>query len=261
MIINSYIFLSYDADAQAYFTAANITNSTEKTAVNDLVVDLKAYGIWSKCIAIYPYRGSAASSTKFNLKNPLDTNAAYRISWSGGVTHNYTGVTGNGSNGFGETWIQPSTNLSLNNSHISFYSRTNSQNANAEMGVSDGTLNASIRIIARNVGNNLTYNINDNTGGVVGSQTDSRGFYLVSRLASNNRRMYKNGALLVSATTASVTLTTATIPVLGQKAANNIMNAYLAKTHSFASVGQGLNDSEVANFNTALNKFFTTLGI
>ena len=32
----------FDADAQAFFNAANITDTNEKDAVNDLVVDLKA---------------------------------------------------------------------------------------------------------------------------------------------------------------------------------------------------------------------------
>jgi hypothetical protein len=262
MIINPYIFssVSYDPDAQAFFTATGITNPTQLNAVNQLVIDLKAYNIWTKCIAIYPYVGGTATTHKFNLVNPLDTNAAFRILWAGGVTHNANGITGNGTNGYGETYIQPSSHLIQNSTHISFWSKTNSQNANSEMGILDGATNASLRVVTRNTSNNLIYSINDNSGGVVGSQTDSSGFYVLSRTASNSRKIYKNGSVLNSTTNASTTLSPVTIPVLGQKSFNNTMGAYLAKNHSFASVGIGLIDTDVTNFYTAVLAFQTALG-
>ena len=262
MIINPYTFntISYDPDAQAFFTAAGITDTTQKTAVNQLVLDLKSYSLWSKCYAIYPYVGGTATTHKFNLKNPLDTNAAFRILWVGGVTHNANGVTGNGTNGYGETYVQPSTNLILNSTHISFWSKTNSQNATAEMGIQDSLLNAGLRVITRNASNQTQYQVNDNASTIVTSVTDSSGFYCASRTASNSRKLYKNGSAIQTATTASTTRTTATISVLGQKNFNNTMMSYLAKNFSFASAGEGFNDTEAANFYTAVNLFQTTLG-
>ena len=150
--------------------------------------------------------------------------------------------------------------MSLNNAYISFWSKTNSQNANAEMGVIDGSLNAGIRVITRNTSNQSQYQLNDNASTIASSVTDSSGFWVASRTASNSRKLYKNGTALLTNTTASTTLTTATIPVLGQKTFNNTMNAYLAKNFSFASAGQGFNDTEAANFYTAVNLFQTTLG-
>ena len=86
----------FDPDAQAFITAAGITDTTQKNAINTLVLDLKAYAIWPKFIAIYPYVGGTATTHKFNLVDPLDDNAAFRITWNGGVTHNANGITGNG---------------------------------------------------------------------------------------------------------------------------------------------------------------------
>lgn len=260
MIINPYRFTYFDSDAQAFITATGITDNTQKTAVNQLVLDLKSYSLWSKFSAIYPYVGGTATTHKFNLKNPLDTNAAFRILWVGGVTHNSNGITGNGTNGYGETYIQPSTNLSLNSTHIAFWSKTNSQNNTAEMGIQDGLLNAGIRVITRNASNQTLYQVNDNASTILSSVTDSSGFYCASRTASNSRKLYKNGSAIITNTTASTTLTTATIPVLGQKNYNNTMMSYLAKNFSFASAGQGFNDTEAANFYTAVNTFQTTLG-
>jgi len=44
-----------DADAQAFITAAAITDSTQQSAINTLVTDLKGYGIWTKMKAIPKY--------------------------------------------------------------------------------------------------------------------------------------------------------------------------------------------------------------
>jgi hypothetical protein len=65
----------YDADAQAFFDYVETTLSAslttgEKDAVNDLVVDRKAAGLWTKDRAIYPRVGSTAAAMGVNLKNP-----------------------------------------------------------------------------------------------------------------------------------------------------------------------------------------------
>ena len=68
-----------DSDAQAFITAAGITDSTQQAAITNLVIGLKNDNLWTKMKAIYPFVGGTAASHKFNLKNPLDTNAAYRL--------------------------------------------------------------------------------------------------------------------------------------------------------------------------------------
>jgi len=59
-----------DPDAQAFITAAGITNPTQQSAINTLVVNLKGYSIWTKFKAIYPVVGGSASSHAVNLKTP-----------------------------------------------------------------------------------------------------------------------------------------------------------------------------------------------
>ena len=67
-----------DTDAQAFITATGITDNTQKNSINQLVLDLKSYGVWSKIKAIYPFVGGTATTHKFNLKDPRDLDAAYR---------------------------------------------------------------------------------------------------------------------------------------------------------------------------------------
>jgi hypothetical protein len=84
-----------DPDAQAFITAAAITDPTQQTAINTLVVDLKGYGIWTKSKALYPFVGGTASQHKFNLKDPRDLDAAFRLVFTGGWTHSSNGILGN----------------------------------------------------------------------------------------------------------------------------------------------------------------------
>ena len=82
----------FDPDAQAFFTA--VTNggdtltTTEENAVNQLVLDLKANSQWTIAKFIYPLVGGTATSHKWNLKDPQDTDAAFRVTWGSNMAHN-----------------------------------------------------------------------------------------------------------------------------------------------------------------------------
>jgi len=94
-----------DADAQAFITAAAITDTTQQAAIDNLVIGLKADGLWTPMNALYPFVGGTASTHKWNLKDPRDLDAAYRLQFGGGVTHNTNGVQGNGVNSFIDTYF------------------------------------------------------------------------------------------------------------------------------------------------------------
>jgi len=120
LLLNGY-WTNYDA--QAFINAASITNTTQKTAIDTLVNGLKADSIWTKMKAIYPFVGGTASTHKFNLKDPRDLIAAYRLTFSGGWTHNSNGITGNGTNSFAESYYFP---ITINT--IGAYNRTAATN-------------------------------------------------------------------------------------------------------------------------------------
>ena len=132
--------LSYDADALAFMTAASITDNTQKTAINTLVTDLKTANIWTKMKALYPFVGGSATSHKFNLKDPRDVDAAFRLLFFGGWTHSSTGALPNGSNAFADTKLNENTSMTLNSQHLSYYSRTNILGLYADMGLWESTL-------------------------------------------------------------------------------------------------------------------------
>ena len=129
-------------DAQAFFTAAGITDTTQKSAVNQLVLDLKSYSIWSKMKALYPFVGGDATKHSYNLINT----ANFQLTFSGGWTHSSTGALPNGTNAYANTGFNLNSNGSLNNQHISYYSRTNSNGTEVEIGALSGSYQTVLEI-------------------------------------------------------------------------------------------------------------------
>jgi len=248
--------VSYDADAQAFFTAAGITDTTQKSAVNQLVLDLKSYNIWTKMKAVYPMVGGTSTTHKYNLVNPVDSNAAYRLSFSTGWTHSSTGALPNGA-AYADTFLIPSTNLSSSNNHQSIYLRTNTDGAFVDIGsyqVSGLTYYFLMYVRSGNVmtianGNSIFPNT---------AMTDSRGFSLMSKLSSSNASAFKNNAKVINNQSVGTGVSGVKV-YLGASNNNGIAGLYSNRQIAFVSMGDGLTDTEAANFNTAVTTFQTTL--
>lgn len=253
---------TYDADAQLFFnaqTAAGVTlTTTQMNAVNQWVVDAKAANIWTKFKAVYPIVGGTATAHKFNLKNSLDTNAAFRLAFSGGWTHSSTGMLPNGTNAYANTFFTPSVNgMSLNSAHISYYSRTNTSAYMVEMGNYDAATNSSTLLLLRNV-NTASIRMNNLTL-IDYSNTDSLGLHISNRTASNVITGWKNGIKKITSAVASTVLPANPI-YIGAFRDGTGTNYYSSKQCAFASIGDGLSDAEALAYYNAVQTFQTTLG-
>jgi hypothetical protein len=95
---------------------------------------------------------------------------------------------------------------------------------------------------------------------IIASTPDGRGLYMISRTSNNALSFYKNGTSRISntLTQSSTSLPTNTY-YLG---ANNgtVTGDHDNKELAFASLGDGLTDTEAANFYTAVQAYQTTLG-
>jgi hypothetical protein len=248
----------FDPDAQAFITAAAITDNTQKNAINTLVLDLKSNGIWTKMKAIYPIVGGTASQHKFNLKDPRDLDAAFRLTFATGWTHSATGMTP--LNTFANTFFNSNSFGLLNSHHISYYSRSNVNLTQVEIGNASGTSANNLNARFTNVS---YFRINATISGTLGyisaADTDSRAFYIGNRTASNVVNGWRNSVKITSGTLASVGLPNNNIYIgafnNGGTATNNT-----TKQCAFASIGDGLTDTDAANFYTAVQAFQTSLG-
>jgi len=243
-----------DADATAFLTAAGITDPTISAATQNLTKDLKNYGIWSKLKAIYPFVGGTATTHKFNLKDPRDLDVAFRLVFSGGWTHSANGASSNGTNAFAETYLIPSTSLLLNSVHIAGYLRTNNNNVAPFMSTDDASnYNNGLYFWPQQPG--FSVRANDNTS-QTGVNVDARGFHVVLRQASNVKKYRLNNSEIFNVSTSSTGLNTSSIYLAKSRNNNNFFNG----DNAFTSIGDGLTDTEAANFYTAVQAFQTTLG-
>lgn len=247
-----------DIDALAFINAAGITDSTQIRALNNLCRELKRIGIWTKAKAIYPFVGGTASTHKWNLKDPRDLDAAFRLTFNGTVNHASTGVTGDGSTGYYETHLNPGTALALNSAAIFIYSRTNSQDAGSntvELGNFNGTqgLHIGIRSIA---GNYISRH--NSTTFTQTANGDSRGFFGITRTASGSYlRVFP--ASVATASVASVSIPNFTIYGLALNNSGAASN-FSTRENAFGGIFDGLTQTESENLRTAVVAFQTTLG-
>jgi hypothetical protein len=250
---------NYDADALAYFTAnTSITSAADKNAINTFYLGLKSDGIYTKMKAMYlPIWGSAASS-KWNLINPLDLNAAFRLTFTTGWTFSSGGMLPNGTSAFADTFFIPAVNGTLNSSHISFYSRTNTDGIFADFAGANLSPNGATILYIKS--SNVLYGTidlypNTTPDYIQGANTDARGFYCLSRTASNLSKAFKNNSILATQTN-SGNRTSSKLLI-----STNNSTQYSNRQCAFASIGDGLTDTQASNFYSRVNTLMTYFGI
>jgi hypothetical protein len=254
----------YDPDAQLFITATGISGN-DANATNQLVIDLKNANIWTKMKAAYPMVGGTATSHKFNLKNPLDTNAAFRLNFIGGGTHSSNGYLPNGINAYANTFLNPLAALTNNNTHMSYYSRTiGSGNNQGLIGASTGGLSLPLfTIYGKNLTNNFFMDGYDyNVCRLSNNEPTGAAFYINSRISSISLKAYRNAALLQTITnTNTFNVATINFPItIGALNLNGVISQFSFFQCAFASIGDGLTDAEALAFYTAVQTFNTTLG-
>jgi hypothetical protein len=252
----------YDPDAQAFLNAAAITDTTQATAVNDLVVGLKADSIWTKMKAIYPFVGGTATTHKWNLKNPIDSDAAFRLIFNGGWTHSTTGIKSNGSNGNADTKLIPSSDLTQDNTHMSYYSRENIYGTSCDMGVRTSGGSPTNDLSVYNYADGYySDQYNYTTGRTSAAISNTSGFIIGSRTNSSTHKLFRNGSQIGSTNTSSsgnILGVNFSVYISALNSAGSGLY-YSAREYAFASIGDGLTDTDAANLYTRVQTFQTSL--
>ena len=257
--LTNIVGLTTDADAQAFITAAAITDATQQGALDVLVKGLKTDLLWTKMLAVYPFVGGTATSCKFNLKNPLDTNGAHRLNFVGGWTFSSNGITPNGLTAYADTFLAPSTHFTSGNSSFSAYSRINNIEAGVLLGTRASAFNTNLDLSLRNSSNTNVYH-NTSSGAITVSPNppSSAINFISSRINSANNITAQNGA---TNSQVSSEIAFSTFPIY-ISAKNNIGVAALFSTRNlaFAHIGTGLTQAECTLFYNRIQTFQTTLG-
>ena len=250
-----------DPDALAFFarvTAAggSLTN-TEKSAVNTLVIQMKADGIWSAMKAIYPMVGASAAACAQNLKS-----SSFTGTFTSGWTFASTGVTPNGTSAFFNSNLNQSGNLTPSNNHISVYSRTNANGSlsynTQDCGITNN-VNYSFQVLISRGQDKATCEMGSQIIQV--TNNDSRGYFLGTSTSSTSAKLYKNGSSIGTSTTTQTRTMFSNNVYFGASNESTSNNAvwFSPRENAFASIGDGLTDTQASNFYTAVQAFQTTL--
>lgn len=198
-----------------------------------------------------------ANQFKYNLVNPVDSDAAFRLVFNGGWTHSANGATPNGTNGYADTKLVPSSVLALNNAHLSFYSRTNNISDNYDIGSSQAVYQYLLGLSLKGDAT-ISYNfVNDlQPSGI--PVADSLGLYTISRTVSTEIKINKNALSRQTLTKNSITVPTHNL-FIGALNLGGTAARFANRQCAFSSIGNGLTDTEAANFYTAVQAYQTAL--
>lgn len=236
-----------DPDAVAFLSAAGITDPTIESAVNTLVVDMKAANIWTKMKAVYPFVGGTATTHKWNLINPLDTNAAFRLVFSGGWTHDSLGIKMNNINTEAETFV---TSTNGNDRAISAYL---TQRLSGSSNVVMGAWNSGMIGIRADANRDYFHNNSGTTGKTI-IPTTIEPFLGNSRTATNSWFAQNGNNIFTNYTDAS--------PAVTRTFKIGTFNGTTWRGNhqiGFVHISTSLTQSEMTDLRTAVNTFQTTL--
>jgi hypothetical protein len=196
-----------------------------------------------------------SSQFKYNLVNPVDSDAAFRLVFNGGWTHSSNGATPNGTNGYADTKFNASTNFNSSSRHMSYYNRTNTAKG-YDMGC---YLNPNDTMLSsRYTGTTSAYTCYGTTvGGYTTAVTATAIGFTQSSNISSSEKLYKNGTSIASRTR---TITSINLPIfIGASNINSAAGEYTNHQCAFSSIGDGLSDTEAANLYTRVQAFQTQL--
>lgn len=244
----------FDIDALAFLAATGITDAAQKNAVNKLVKDLKNAGIWTKFKAIYPVIGGTATTHKYNLKDPRDLDAAFRLSFNGTITHSSNGIIQVSSIGaYTGTFFKNANFTNINSAHISVY-RTNDAAGGWTFGNHSSSSTSEFRL---NSSSSVSYQAN---GVLQGPFTVTvSGFYMVNRSSSTQIKLFNNNTKVSDVADNIVAIGVDNNYSFGTQWTNGQGNNGQAD-YRFMSMGQSLSDSEASAFYTIIQTYQTTLG-
>ena len=250
-----------DLDIAAFIEATGISG-IDIEAITTLVEDLKANNLWDRMKAIYPMIGGTSTTCKYNLKNPQDTDAAYRLDFQGGWTFSSTGAQPNGTTAYANTYL-PQTALNNNDAHISYYSRT----AVITNGVMIGADSTTRFSMSPNNGAGGAYNAYQTETSTTFSAVTGSGFLIGNRNSNPfgfNSQLYKNGVELQTANTIAGTRQNINFYLAARNSSNTAVDFFPGEC-AFSSIGDSINGAgfatnEMVIYNTIVQNYQTTLG-
>lgn len=252
-VIGGLPFIS-DINARQFLEASGISQTSQAAlAVNRLCVDLKASNLFSKFYALYPFVGTNASSSKYNLINT----GSYILGLSG--SWDYTnGIKANGTNTWANTALVPNSIPNFQTgSSLMVYVTTNATGG-YDIGSEDG---GPYRTYLFSRLENSTAGTSFTTTAIATASLDSRGMWMALASGSATRlELYKNtSSLLTPVNSTTNNLPSASLFIGANNFQNSSTNAYSSRTYGMAAIGRYFTSTEVSTLYTIVQSFETSM--
>lgn len=245
--------VQFDPSALAFFAKGVALGQaplspTIKSAVNGLVTGLKAAGLWRGPL-IMPLVGGTATWHSLNLIDP----ETFQATWSGTVTHNANGITGDGTTGYGSVdgAVFAYGSQTTNNFTAASYVRVLSSIFATELGTIDGASYLVFRSKALD-NNDYGYGLIGNHGPMA---TSAIGLVALSCYPVNHEA-FVNGSSIGTGSQPGGSTPTTPLIILGLAPAGQLSNANVA----LVLIADSFNVDEHAALYTIVQAFQTTLG-
>jgi len=245
-------YFGFDTDALAFFarvtTAGGTLSAIEQTAIDTLVVQMKADGIWTKMKAIYPMVGASSAACAQNLKS-----SSFTGTFTSGWTFASTGVTPNGTSAYMNTAFNPLTqSLPRNSGSLGVYNRSNTS---VQGGHGQRVSNA-FELFDHYVGTTYCY-INNGLSGFNVVTPNSLGLFQGSRTSASDIAISKNNTIYNG--TKSTTGDSNGNLWIGASNNGGSGTFFNNKEIAFFYIAEGYDNTEMQNIYTAVQAFQTTL--
>ena len=242
----------YDSDAQRFFDSSRISNINERFAINNFVTQLKDSALWTRFSAIYPLVGGSEASAKWNLKDPRDLDAAYRLTFNGTPVYATTGVLFPTTSDYADTHLADSAIGGYSNASISYYSRTQNSISGYDMGCTDGAVPYNeLSIYANSVDDSEWFGFSQDI-----LSPNTTGLFMLSSSATNVTR-YRNGVVVSSKGSAPGNSYTNLTILIGT---SRVTAHPGQKECALATIGNGLTDAQALTFYNIVQNLETALG-
>ena len=256
-----------DADVISYFSKPEFSEVNLATYLSDLNIaynDLKEYtcnyitalkslDVYNKFALLNLPIGNDAVRRKFNFIDPQDTDAAFRSTFSGGLTLSSFGIQG-GFNGFIDTKYVPSAESDIDNFGCFYYNRTTPSGIGMH-GVSTGVFNQIRQAFAFNgaiLGTTATL--------ISHSGSFSRNVFM--RSYSGGYQLYANNASVGTYTGAAKALASSKFYFMARNNSNvSIFDPTFDQISMFGILSDSVDNSEALAIINLNNTYLTNLGL
>lgn len=250
--------IAYNAGLTTPLSTAQ--NARLETFIKALKTGLSITNLSDAFDVMYVLGGETAESSLRNLVK----NAHYATAVNSPTFTQYEGFKGNGTSSYIDTNYNTKNEASaasVNSTALGIYSRTDVAEVKADIGaVTTATGAYGSMIMTRNILNEFIGAINmQNTGGTVGTNTNSTGMYILSRLLGTEFKGYKNKVAIGTPTRNSVLIEDAELFILC-RSLGIVPNLFSNRQISFAFLGKGLNEAQAGVVTDAVEAYMDANG-